>query len=633
MEHKIVIPRDSCFRWLVGTTHPIPLFSISFVQMADSAGAFSKDNQLVLDGTTSIQDLHSPAAFATTILQEIDQSQDLVILSALYLGTGSQESQIVERAEAALKDTSNRPNFRIKFFFDHSRGQRGSINSVTLLTELVKNYHPRAQVFLYQMPQLRGMVDYLPFQLKELLGVYHCKFSVFDKKAILTGANLSEDYFTNRQDRYFLIGPQYPATNKDQTDDSAQFTAHSAATPSNLVPGTLASYLTSFADVVSKESHELLPNGTLQAPNSVRSGTVSMMDTDLLDLVKQRRISDSDRAKHAHLNINPESGDHRQCSLPAPTCIYPLVQHAPRLRIHQESTALSQLLSQPFVSLHNALLCIATPYTNFRSTFLRTLLTPLQHHCSVELCVPSVPAHGFGSATGIKGFIPLLHFYSLQVEAAQYIKSLEKHDHASHDDKFADTQTHNGATASDAATATYHTFYYMRPEWTYHTKGIWLFPSTMTEPSLSPDEKAVIFNDDTKQLKSQSGTGQTGNGVTKKGTNAIAENTLLTYIGSSNFGERSWSRDFELGFVFATTEAPLQQLFKKEYINMRQHCGMDNSGGVNSNAMQGRVKKNVRGIGGPQKNIPIVPTGLLPQHNSVQKWLLYSIARIIRSFL
>eukprot|EP01032_Pedospumella_encystans_P029241 gene29241-33026_t len=104
--------------------------------MADPTGAFSKDNQLVLDGTTSIQDLHSPAAFAATILQEIDEAQDLVILSALYLGTGSQESQIVERAEAALKDTANRPNFKIMFFFDHSRGQRGSINSVTLLTEL-----------------------------------------------------------------------------------------------------------------------------------------------------------------------------------------------------------------------------------------------------------------------------------------------------------------------------------------------------------------------------------------------------------------------------------------------------------------------------------------------------------------
>ena len=601
--------------------------------MADSSGSFSKDNQLVLDGTTSIQDLHSPAAFAATILQEIDEAQDLVILSALYLGTGSQESQIVERAEAALKDTANRPNFKIKFFFDHSRGQRGSINSVTLLTELVKNYHPRAQVYLYQMPQLRGFVDYLPFQLKELLGVYHCKFSVFDKKAILTGANLSEDYFTNRQDRYFLIGPQDFTASKDQSDDCAEFTAHSPSTPSNLKHTTLANYLTSFADIVSKESHELLPNGTLQAPVSVRNGTASTMGTDLLDLVKQRRNADirsnNPGQSNSHIDCTPHStkqspmnneansGDRsRQHPLPAPTCIYPLIQHSPLLHIHQESTALSRLLTQPFVSLHNALLCIATPYTNFRSTFLRTLLSPLQNHCSVELCVPSVPAHGFGSATGIKGFIPLLHFYSLQVEAVQYIKSFAKINYASHNDNFADTEALDDAAASDASSAAdvYHTFYYMRPEWTYHTKGIWLFPSSMTESSVSSEDK---------EMKPTSGKS------TSKGNNA----TMLTYLGSSNFGERSWSRDFELGFVFATAEAPLQQLFKNEYVNMRQHCGMDNMSGVSVNGVQVRVTKNVRGIGGPVKNIPVVPTGLLPQHNSVQKWLLYSIARIIRSFL
>jgi CDP-diacylglycerol--glycerol-3-phosphate 3-phosphatidyltransferase len=31
------------------------------------------------------------------------------------------------------------------------------------------------------------------------------KFYVFDNDVIITGANLSEDYFTTRQDRYFVI--------------------------------------------------------------------------------------------------------------------------------------------------------------------------------------------------------------------------------------------------------------------------------------------------------------------------------------------------------------------------------------------------------------------------------------------
>ncbi len=34
--------------------------------------------------------------------------------------------------------------------------------------------------------------------LREIFGVHHIKFYVFDDNVILSGANLSEDYFTDR---------------------------------------------------------------------------------------------------------------------------------------------------------------------------------------------------------------------------------------------------------------------------------------------------------------------------------------------------------------------------------------------------------------------------------------------------
>lgn len=40
---------------------------------------------------------------------------------------------------------------------------------------------------------------------REALGTYHTKFLVFDNNVILTGANLSEEYFLNRKDRYMII--------------------------------------------------------------------------------------------------------------------------------------------------------------------------------------------------------------------------------------------------------------------------------------------------------------------------------------------------------------------------------------------------------------------------------------------
>lgn len=41
--------------------------------------------------------------------------------------------------------------------------------------------------------------------LREIFGVHHIKAHVFDSNIMITGANLSEDYFTDRQDRCYVI--------------------------------------------------------------------------------------------------------------------------------------------------------------------------------------------------------------------------------------------------------------------------------------------------------------------------------------------------------------------------------------------------------------------------------------------
>ena len=45
----------------------------------------------------------------------------------------------------------------------------------------------------------------LPGKLNEILGIQHAKFFVVDNNVVISGANLSTDYFTDRQDRYILI--------------------------------------------------------------------------------------------------------------------------------------------------------------------------------------------------------------------------------------------------------------------------------------------------------------------------------------------------------------------------------------------------------------------------------------------
>ena len=59
---------------------------------------------------------------------------------------------------------------------------------------------------LYHTPALRGLTKRLaPSRWNELLGLQHMKLYLFDDTVIISGANLSNDYFTNRQDRYLMV--------------------------------------------------------------------------------------------------------------------------------------------------------------------------------------------------------------------------------------------------------------------------------------------------------------------------------------------------------------------------------------------------------------------------------------------
>ncbi|CAM9767946.1 unnamed protein product [Discosporangium mesarthrocarpum] len=119
--------------------------------------------------------------------------------------------------EAALVDavdecvTAN-PEVTVRILLDYSRALRGRPNSVTIATHLVaKHRRPgQVEVLLYQMPQmrrppLRWLAGMMPSPLNEVLAVSHLKAFTFDDNSLVSGANLSEAYFVNRQDRYLEV--------------------------------------------------------------------------------------------------------------------------------------------------------------------------------------------------------------------------------------------------------------------------------------------------------------------------------------------------------------------------------------------------------------------------------------------
>lgn len=105
---------------------------------------------------------------------------------------------------------------QIKMVFDLHRGTRRttaydqrSINSNDVLSPLTSGSPNRRNVDVsYYSPNYFKMPPNAPSSLNmlgEAMGTYHTKFLVFDNNVILTGANLSEEYFLDRKDRYMLI--------------------------------------------------------------------------------------------------------------------------------------------------------------------------------------------------------------------------------------------------------------------------------------------------------------------------------------------------------------------------------------------------------------------------------------------
>ena len=130
-----------------------------------------------------------------------------IIFSALYWGVEDKEKKLRDTVASRL---INNPNLKVKVLLDWCRGTRlvGGESSVTLLSQLQhlgdsgtgSSASGRCRLAFYQTPQLQGWLQYiLPSKWNELLGLQHCKVYIFDNSLIISGANLSKDYFTNRQ--------------------------------------------------------------------------------------------------------------------------------------------------------------------------------------------------------------------------------------------------------------------------------------------------------------------------------------------------------------------------------------------------------------------------------------------------
>ncbi|KAG9733508.1 hypothetical protein KCU59_g11364, partial [Aureobasidium melanogenum] len=127
-----------------------------------------------------------------------------IYLSTLYIGKS--EHELIQTIQESLK---RNPKLKVSFLTDSLRGTRETpkASCATLLAALIDEFGPdRVEVCMYHTPNLTGIrKTMIPKRINEGWGLQHMKLYGVDDEIIMSGANLSSDYFTNRQDRYHLI--------------------------------------------------------------------------------------------------------------------------------------------------------------------------------------------------------------------------------------------------------------------------------------------------------------------------------------------------------------------------------------------------------------------------------------------
>lgn len=311
----------------------------------------------------SVRVINEPKDFYETILRHASTARHRISMASLYLGVGKMETDLLEVIQQNVKENEN---LRVNLLLDYTRGTRGKKNSKAMLMPLIRQSQ-NCVLSLYHTPALRGVTKRLaPARWNELLGLQHMKIYLFDDTVIISGANLSNDYFTNRQDRYIEI------------ED------HKLADFFSGLIGTVQEFSLQVdaknGDVKLHDSWKLLPYKSDQQAfaNEAKRRMQGFFTKTFEDQIKQRESS-------------PSTHD---------TWIFPTMEMG-QLGIHHDSVVMKRIL----VNIEEkSRLSMATGYFNLTQNLMDIVVNECKADCSFIMSHPS--CNGFKGAKGPAGGIP-----------------------------------------------------------------------------------------------------------------------------------------------------------------------------------------------------------------------------------
>lgn len=315
-----------------------------------------------------IKILSQPADFYSLLLKKCSSAKQRIVFSSLYLGTGELEQALIETIRQQMINMQG--HLKVTFLFDYCRGSRGTVNSRSMVAPLLQQQSNLVQVSLYHSAVLRGLLRWiLPQRFNEVVGLQHMKIYIFDDCLIISGANLSHDYFTNRQDRYVVI------------EDCPE----------------LANFYSNLIFKVCEFSFQLLPNGS----TTLHSTWPPECHPYLGD---KNKFVKAARERVMSAMVPTFSGAEADIkNIGADTWVFPLIQMG-QLRIQQDSEVTARLFEQspPSSKIH-----LATGYFNLPKQYIDSILSKSQAQFTILTAHPTT--NGFLNASGIAGGIPALY--------------------------------------------------------------------------------------------------------------------------------------------------------------------------------------------------------------------------------
>ncbi|KAG8190072.1 hypothetical protein JTE90_023044 [Oedothorax gibbosus] len=369
----------------------------------------------------NIKVLQEPSEFFQTLKELSRTSQRRITLASLYIGTGPLEKELVSSISEGLEQS--RGKLQVKILLDHTRGSRGKENSRTLLLPLLKNYPSQIEVSLYHTPKLRGFIKWLlPERWNETIGLSHLKVYLFDDTLILSGANLSDQYFYNRQDRYIMF-----QNCKELCD-----------------------YFDNVVSAISSMSFLLKPNNT----EILHPGwSIHPSEGDYTDFISRARQSLQCLIQPKQHFITSTSEEISDSASEGDTFVYPLLQMY-TFGIRQDEQAVEKFLR---LAEPDSKIKLASGYFNLTNHYMNIILKSSKALYSLLVASPKV--NGFYGASGVAGGIPSAYTHIAKSFFAKVLSYRQQ-------DRIKLCE-------------------YERPDWTFHVKGLWYYKPNESLPTVT----------------------------------------------------------------------------------------------------------------------------------------------------